>query len=138
MTQASSASGCSCNAHGAEPPDGAPVKTQAGNRDVILRPHSPRCSHSANSLQRFSTEDDFAFSAGPRTPLHYSRVKRLLAQAAKAAGVEPARSHDLRHTFASHLIVDLGLDVIQVQRQLGHARTRGRGLSRKEPRSCTS
>jgi len=30
--------------------------------------------------------------------------------------------HDLRHTFASHLIVDLRLDVAQVSRILGHAR----------------
>ena len=30
-------------------------------------------------------------------------------------------NHDLRHTFASHLIVDLGLDVVQVSRILGHA-----------------
>jgi hypothetical protein len=32
------------------------------------------------------------------------------------------RVHDLRHTFASHLIVDLHLDVAQVSRILGHAR----------------
>jgi hypothetical protein len=31
------------------------------------------------------------------------------------------RFHDLRHTFASHLIVDLSLDVAQVSRILGHA-----------------
>jgi len=31
-------------------------------------------------------------------------------------------NHDLRHTFASHLIVDLGIDVAQVSRILGHAR----------------
>ena len=31
-------------------------------------------------------------------------------------------NHDLRHTFASHLIIDLGLDVAQVSRMLGHAR----------------
>jgi integrase len=30
--------------------------------------------------------------------------------------------HDLRHTFASHLTVDLGLDVAQVSHMLGHAR----------------
>lgn len=34
----------------------------------------------------------------------------------------PLRFHDLRHTFASHLIVDLGLDVAQVSRIMGHAR----------------
>jgi integrase len=37
-------------------------------------------------------------------------------------GRMPLRLHDLRHTFASHLIVDLGLDVAQVSRILGHAR----------------
>ena len=31
------------------------------------------------------------------------------------------RYHDLRHTFASHLILDLGLDVAQTSRILGHA-----------------
>ena len=34
-----------------------------------------------------------------------------------------ALSRDLRHTFASHLIVDIRLDVVQVSRMLGHART---------------
>ena len=33
------------------------------------------------------------------------------------------RFHDLRHTFASHLIIDIRLDVVQVSRMLGHART---------------
>jgi integrase len=37
-------------------------------------------------------------------------------------GWPPLRFHDLRHTFASHLIVDLGLDIAQVSRILGHAR----------------
>jgi integrase len=38
-----------------------------------------------------------------------------------ADGWPPLRFHDLRHVFASHLIVDLGLDVAQVSRILGHA-----------------
>lgn len=29
--------------------------------------------------------------------------------------------HSCRHGFASHLIVELGLDVVQVSRQLGHS-----------------
>jgi integrase len=49
-----------------------------------------------------------------------------LKRAADATGLNdsgrsPLRFHDLRHTFASHLIVDLGLDVAQVSRILGHA-----------------
>jgi Phage integrase family len=43
------------------------------------------------------------------------------APPAAAAGLDPVRFHDLRHTFASHLIIDLGLDVAQVSRILGHA-----------------
>jgi integrase len=30
--------------------------------------------------------------------------------------------HSLRDTFASHLILDLALDVVQVSRQLGHSK----------------
>jgi hypothetical protein len=30
--------------------------------------------------------------------------------------------HHLRHTYASHLILDLKLDIVTVSRQLGHAR----------------
>jgi hypothetical protein len=33
------------------------------------------------------------------------------------------RFHDLRHTFASHLIIDIRHDVVQVSHILGHART---------------
>jgi integrase len=52
----------------------------------------------------------------------------VLRKAADDAGLNggdrpPLRFHDLRHTFASHLIVDLGLDVAQVSRILGHAST---------------
>jgi integrase len=39
----------------------------------------------------------------------------------RAVDAPAVRFHDLRHTFASHLIVDLDLDVAQVSRILGHA-----------------
>jgi integrase len=47
---------------------------------------------------------------------------RRLGHAADSAGLNPPdqarlRVHDLRHTFASHLIIDLKLDVAQVSRE---------------------
>jgi integrase len=60
------------------------------------------------------------------TPLGQRNVQRsALTRAARIAGLDregsSLRFHDLRFTFASHLIVDLQLDVVQVSRILGHA-----------------
>ena len=64
----------------------------------------------------------------PRHPYGHRNVsRRCLGRAAQLAGLNDdgwprLRFHDLRHTFASHLIIDLGLDIAQVSRILGHAR----------------
>ncbi len=68
------------------------------------------------------------FATGRGTPfLHHNVSKRVLRRAARDAGLDQRerrlRFHDLRHTFASHLIIDIRLDVAQVSRILGHART---------------
>jgi integrase len=66
------------------------------------------------------------FATRNGTPLNQRNVQRsALSRAACAAGLDQdgsrLRFHDLRHTFASHMIVDLNLDVVQVSRILGHA-----------------
>jgi integrase len=53
-------------------------------------------------------------------------VRRGLRAAARKAGIDnhdwpPLRFHDLRHTFASHLIIDGETSVPEVSRILGHA-----------------
>ena len=67
------------------------------------------------------------FATGRGTPcLHHNVSKRMLRRAALGAGLDGGgrrvRFHDLRHTFASHLIIDIRLDVAQVSGMLGHAR----------------
>lgn len=68
------------------------------------------------------------FSTSLGTAFGYRNLERRgLGRAADRAGLNSIdgprlRLHDLRHTFASHLIVDLRLDVAHVSRILGHAR----------------
>ncbi len=59
--------------------------------------------------------------AGVR-PVHPGTVHRLWEACKERSGLDPAlRLHDLRHLYASTLIA-AGVDVLTVQRRLGHAR----------------
>ena len=115
-------------AHRGVPARRVAPKTPAAVRDVplvaqlaeVLRDHR-RCS-------AFNAGSDWVFATGRGTPLGHRNVgRRALQRAAQRAGLDggdcpPLRFHDLRHTFASHLVLDLRLDPAQVSRILGHAR----------------
>ena len=103
-------------------------KTPAAIRDIPLLPQLGQLLKRHRLASPHSASSDYVFCSGLGTPLGYRNVERLgVRRAAEKAGLEREgqpwlRVHDLRHTFVSHLIVDLRLDVAQVSRILGHAR----------------
>jgi integrase len=106
-----------------------PPKTAAAVRAIPLAPQLAVMLHRHKRRTRFARSRDYVFATGCGTPLaHRNANQRALTRAAERAGLneegEPRlRFHDLRHTFASHLIIDLRLDVAHVSRILGHAST---------------
>jgi integrase len=104
------------------------LKTAAAVREIPLLPQLGALLKQHKLASPHSRDSDYVFCTALGTPLGARNVERRgLGRAADLAGLNPQelprlRVHDLRHTFASHLIVDLRLDVAQVSRILGHAR----------------
>jgi integrase len=97
-------------------------------REVPLVAQLARLLAAHRATSSFGTGGDWVFATSRGTPLGQRNVMaRGLTPAADRAGLNddtwpPLRFHDLRHTFASYLIVDLERDVTLVSRLMGHAR----------------
>ena len=115
-------------AHRGEPGRRVAPKTPASVRDIPLVPQLAKVLSAHRRESPFGRGEDWVFATTRGTPYGHRNVsRRCLGRAAQLAGLNddgwpPLRFHDLRHTFASHLIVDLGLDPAQVSGMLGHAR----------------
>jgi integrase len=122
-------------AHRDAPARRVPPKTASAIRDVPLVPQLGGVLRGHRRAATFNGGGDWVFGTRHGTPLGHRNVeRRALGRAARLAGLEdgdwpPLRFHDLRHTFASHLIVDPGLDVAQVSRILATPVLRPRSTS---------
>jgi integrase len=114
-------------AHRREPARRVAPKTAASVRDIPLVAELALLLAAHKLATPFAAGTDWVFATSRGTPYgHRNIARRCLTRAAKLTGLNddgrpPLRVHDLRHVFASHLIVDLELDVGQVSRILGHA-----------------
>jgi integrase len=96
-------------------------KTRAGVRQIPLTPQLAAVRRERRLGAIRNAGRDWVLATRIGTPLSQRNIQRTalhLAADAAALRVDGARLrfHDLRHTFASHLIVDLGLDAVQVSR----------------------
>jgi integrase len=110
------------------PPHRIHPKTRASVREIPLLPQLAAVLRQHKRSSRFHGGSDYVFATSHGTAfLHHNVSKRVLRRAAVDAVLDcdgrRVRFHDLRHTFASHLIIEIRLDVVQVSRILGHART---------------
>ncbi len=69
----------------------------------------------------FKGQDDLLFPSDTGEPVHASNLYRWFKPAAKAAGVQWAAFHTLRHTAASRWIQVGNVPAVQVSALLGHA-----------------
>jgi integrase len=69
----------------------------------------------------FIGSDDYVFTNRFGRRLDPSALRRRFERARDAAGLEPLRFHDLRHTYGS-LLVAGGIDLASVKAAMGHSR----------------
>ncbi len=58
----------------------------------------------------------------PKTDSHIKHMKEAFNRACEKAGIEDCTPHDLRHTAASLLVNDCGVDIVTASKILGHSK----------------
>jgi integrase len=99
------------------------LKTTSGRRDVVLIPQLAKMLKEHRMASLHKQPADFLFSAPSGRGRDQRSTSRAIERTFKRAGLEGQglSSHNLRHTYASLLIVGLKLDPVGVAAQLGHS-----------------
>jgi integrase len=71
------------------------------------------------TLRQLERRPQNPYVFGSREGNPYNDIRKSFKSALAAAGITDFRFHDLRHTFASHLVMN-GVDVMTVKELLGH------------------
>jgi integrase len=96
------------------------LKTASAKRTNAIVPKlEPFLGNEARMKARWSSDDDFVFSARKGKPVEYRNLRRALEAAATEAGLGHIRPHDLRHSATSILLQHA--DPATVTRYVGHA-----------------
>ena len=101
----------------------APLKTEAGKREVILAPAIAKLLREQWLASSFKAKHHFVFGNTIGRGLDYRDVGEHFRATLKRSGVTASGRlslHSLRHGYAS-LLISNGLNVVFVSRQLGHA-----------------
>jgi integrase len=90
-------------------------------REVPLPDQAATALDRLSRRDEFTGPDDYVFANRCGRRLDPSALRRRFERARDAAGLEPLRFHDLRHTYGS-LLVAGGIDLASVKAAMGHAR----------------
>jgi len=92
------------------------LKTKSGEKREIPMNEAVR-----GILGRIRRHPEAVYVFSSRRNQPFNNVKKSFRTALAKAGIENFRFHDLRHTFASHLVM-AGVDLLTVKELLGHKR----------------
>ena len=90
-------------------------------RDVPLPDQAAGALDRLSQQSEFTGPDEYVFANRLGRRLDPSSLRRRFERARDAAGLEPLRFHDLRHTYGS-LLVAGGVDLVVVKAAMGHAK----------------